>query len=97
MRGFYKRKYQDELKLKESRVKAAKLQDLLLSFRTMPFKEFVSQLQENVPNQTSIGITELLELVADDVEKMVEPVSKVELRLTGRYEESTWNNGSVAR
>ena len=44
-----------------------------------------------------MGITELLELVADDVEKMVDPVSKVELLLTGRYEESTWNNGSVAR
>jgi hypothetical protein len=95
--GFYKREYQDQLKLKESRVKAAKLQDFLLSFRTMPFKEFVSQLQENVPNQTSMGITELLELVADDVKKMVDPVSKVELLLTGRYEESTWNNGSVAR
>ena len=63
----------------------------------MPFKEFVSQLQENVPNQTSMGITELLELVAADVEKMVDPVAKVELLLTGRYEESTWNNGSVAR
>jgi hypothetical protein len=95
VRGFYKREYQDQLKLKESRVKAAKLQDFLLSFRTMPFKEFVSQLQENVPNQTSIK--ELLELVADDVKKMVDPVSKVELLLTGRYEESTWNNGSVAR
>ena len=34
VRGFYKRKYQDELKLKESRVKAAKLQDFLLSFRS---------------------------------------------------------------
>ena len=43
-----------------------------------------------------MGITELLELMADDVKKMVDPVSKVELLLTGRYEESTWNNGSVA-
>merc|ERR1712037_928497 len=93
----YKKEYQGQLKLKQSRVKAAKLQDFLLSFRTMPFKEFVSQLQENVPNQTSMGITELLELVAADVEKMVDPVDKVELLLTGRYEESTWNNGSVAR
>merc|ERR1712130_5722 len=95
--GFYKREYQDQLKLKEGRVKAAKLQGFLLSFRTMPFKEFVIQLQENVPNQTSMGITELLELIADDVKSMVDPVSKVELLLTGRFEESTWNNGSVAR
>ena len=63
----------------------------------MPFKEFVTQLQENVPNQASFGISELLELVADDVKKMVDPIGKVELLLTGRYEESTWNNGSVAR
>jgi len=97
VRGFYKREYQHQLRLKESRVKAAKLQGFLLSFRTMPFEEFVIQLQENVPNQTSMGITELLELVADDVKSMVDPVSKVELLLTGRFEESTWNNGSVAR
>ena len=97
VRGFYKKEYHDQLRLKESRVQAAKLQGFLVSFRTMPFKEFVIQLQENVPNQTSMGITELLELVADDVKSMVEPVSKVELLLTGRFEESTWNNGSVAR
>ena len=97
VRSFYKKEYQDQLKLKQSRVKAAKLQDFLLSFRAMPFNEFVTQLQENVPNQTSMGITELLELVADDVKKMVDPVGKVELLLTGRYAESTWNNGSVAR
>ena len=63
----------------------------------MSFKEFIIQLQENVPNQTSVGITELLELVSDDVKGMVDPVGKVELLLTGRYEESTWNNGYVAR
>ena len=97
VRGFYKREYQDLLKLKQSRVKAAKLQDFLLSFRAMPFKEFVIQLQENVPNQASLGITELLELVVEDVKKMVDPASKVELLLTGRYEENIWNNGSVAR
>ena len=97
VRGFYKREYQDLLKLKQSRVKAAKLKDFLLSFRAMPFKEFVIQLQENVPNQASLGITELLELVVEDVKKMVDPASKVELLLTGRYEENIWNNGSVAR
>ena len=45
VRGFYKREYQDLLKLKQSRVKAAKLKDFLLSFRAMPFKEIVIQLQ----------------------------------------------------
>ena len=91
--GIYRREYQDQLKQKQNRIKAAKLQNFLLNFRAMPFKEFVEGLQENVPNQTSRGTKELLEILADDVES----VGKVELLLTGKYEESTWNNGSVAR
>ena len=95
--GIYRREYQDQLKQKQNRIKAAKLQNFLLNFRAMSFKEFVGRLQENVPNRASMGINELLEILADDVESVVDPVGKVELLLTGKYEKSTWNNGSVAR
>ena len=95
--GIYRREYQDQLKQKQNRIKAAKLQNFLLNFRAMSFKEFVGRLQENVPNRASMGINELLEILADDVESVVDPVGKVELLLTGKYENSTWNNGSVAR
>ena len=95
--GIYRREYQDKLKQKQNRIKAAKLQNFLLNFRAMSFKEFVGRLQENVPNRASMGINELLEILADDVESVVDPVGKVELLLTGKYENSTWNNGSVAR
>ena len=63
----------------------------------MSFNDFVVHLKENMPNQTSMGMKDLLEELVADVSSTVEAASKVELLLTGRLGEAVWNNGSVAR
>merc|ERR1719431_491899 len=93
----YRKQYDTELKEKLDRVKEAKLQNFLEIFTTMKFDEFTKKLHENVPNQSSKGMSEMIGKLGNDKENIVDKVAKVEHLLTGRLGEITWNNGSVSR
>ena len=93
----YRKQYDTELKEKLDRVKEAKLQNFLETFTTMKFDQFTKKMHENVPNQSSKGMSEMIGKLGSDKEGIVDKVKKVELLLTGRLGEITWNNGSVSR
>ena len=62
-----------------------------------PFDKFAFELQKNIPNQNSKGISELLDNLSKDPKGTVDLAEKAELLLLGKFKENTWNNGSVAR
>ena len=97
VRDLYRRQYDTELKLKLERVKEAKLEEFLKSFKDMKFDDFAIHLHENIPNQNSKGMSEVLETMTKEKENTVDLASKVELLLVGKLGDNMWNNGSVAR
>ena len=97
MRDLYRQKYDTELKQKLERVKEKNLKTFLQDSKTYQFDKFATDLQKNIPNQNSKGITDLLDSMTKDPEGTTDLSQKAELLLLGVYKDHTWNNGSVAR
>ena len=97
VRDLYRQRYETELKLKIDRMKEKSLSVFLDAAQTYQFEKFALELQKNIPNQNSKGMSELLENLAKDPKSSVDLAKKAELLLLGVFKEHTWNNGSVAR
>ena len=97
VRENYRQRYDTELKLKLERVKEKNLATFLQDFKMSEFGKFALELQKNIPNQNSKGISELLENMSKDPKGTVDLAEKAELLLLGKFKEHTWNNGSVTR
>ena len=97
MRDLYRQKYDTELKQKLERVKEKNLKTFLQDSKTYQFDKFATDLQKNIPNQNSKGITDLLDSMTKDPEGTTDLSQKAELLLLGVFKDHTWNNGSVAR
>jgi hypothetical protein len=97
VREIYRQLYNTELKLKLERVKEKNLATFLQDLKMYPFDKFAFELQKNIPNQNSKGISELLDNMSKDPKGTVDLAAKAELLLLGNFKEQTWNNGSVAR
>ena len=97
VRELYRQRYDTELKLKLERVREKNLATFLQDFKMSEFGKFVFELQKNIPNQNSKGMSELLENMSKDPKGTVDLAEKAELLLLGKFKENTWNNGSVAR
>ena len=97
VRDLYRQKYDTELKQKLERVKEKNLKTFLQDSKTYQFDKFATDLQKNIPNQNSKGITDLLDSMTKDPEGTTDLSQKAELLLLGVFKDHTWNNGSVAR
>merc|ERR1719400_2938346 len=97
VRDLYRQRYDTELKQKLERVKEKNLKTFLQDSKTYQFDKFATDLQKNIPNQNSKGITDLLDSMTKDPEGTTDLSQKAELLLLGVFKDHTWNNGSVAR
>ena len=97
VREIYRQRYDTELKLKLERVKEKNLATFLQDSKMYQFDRFAFELQKNIPNQNSRGLSKLLDNMTKDPKGTVDLAGKAELLLLGKMKEQTWNNGSVAR